>query len=133
MVPLGVPISRFERRPVPVQTWTITAGDPRYHRESSPISSIRCPNGSCPGEFFDLTEDQQLTEPAFVSHAGGVRVGTDGVLLGAGHRVDDGYETVYEPPLPTREFSAFGRGSSAARRCTRSPRPSGWSAGAHPR
>jgi hypothetical protein len=105
VIPLGVPISRFERRPVPVQTWTIkevTAGSPR------PVDGLpSLPERFVPGEFFDLTEDQQLTEPAFVSHAGGVRVGTDGARLGAGHRVDDGYETGYEPPLPSREFSPW--------------------------
>ena len=105
VIPLGVPISRFERRPVPVQKWTIetvTIGTPR---PAKGLQSL--PERFVPGEFFDLAEDQQLTEPAFVSRAGGVRVGTDGVQLGAGHRVDDGYETAYEPPLPEREFSGW--------------------------
>ncbi|MBB5926759.1 DUF6603 domain-containing protein [Streptomyces echinatus] len=103
VIPLGVPLSRFERRPVPVQKWTIkevTLGTPRPARG---LPSL--PERFVPGEFFDLTEDQQLSTPAFVSHAGGVRVGTDGVGLGPGHRVADGYETGYEPPLPTRQFS----------------------------
>ena len=52
-----------------------------------------------PGEFFDLTEDQQLTEPAFVTHASGIRIAVDDVVVGAGHRVDESYETEYEPPL----------------------------------
>ncbi|GAB2892357.1 hypothetical protein GCM10027074_70640 [Streptomyces deserti] len=105
VVPLGVPISRFERRPVPVQTWTVkevTLGTPR---PAAGLPSI--PERFVPGEFFDLTEDEQLTAPAFVSRAGGLRAGTDGIRLGAGHRVDDGYETGYEPPLPTREFSTW--------------------------
>ncbi|MEV0174616.1 DUF6603 domain-containing protein [Streptomyces sp. NPDC050803] len=105
VVPLGVPISRFERRPVPAQTWTIkdvTLGTPRP-AAGLPSLSERF----VPGEFFDLTEEAQLTEPAFVSRASGVRVGTDGVRVGPGHRVDDGYETGYEPRLPEREFSAW--------------------------
>lgn len=105
VVPLGVPISRFERRPVPAQTWTIQAVVLGVPRPTGILASL--PERFVPGEFFDLTEEQQLTEPAFVSHAGGVRVGTDSVLLGTGHRVDDGYETRYEPPLPTREFSPW--------------------------
>jgi hypothetical protein len=98
VVPLGVAISRFERRAVPVQKWTIkevTLGSPQ------PVDQLQSlPEQFVPGEFFDLTDDQQFTEPAFVTHAGGVRVGTDGVRLGAVHRVDDGYETGYEPPPP---------------------------------
>ncbi|MER7575058.1 DUF6603 domain-containing protein [Streptomyces sp. NPDC126514] len=105
VVPLGVPISRFERRPVPLQTWTlkeIKFGTPR------PAAGLpTLPERFVPGEFFDLTEEAQLTEPAFVSHAGGVQVGADGVRLGTGHRVDDGYETGYEPRLPQREFSGW--------------------------
>ncbi|WP_225877406.1 DUF6603 domain-containing protein, partial [Streptomyces resistomycificus] len=104
VVPLGVPISRFERRPVPVQTWTIaevTLGAPQPAAGLPPLAER-----FVPGEFFDLTEDQQLTEPAFVSHAGGLRTrADDGTRLGAGHHVDDGYETGYEPPLPERRFS----------------------------
>lgn len=104
-VPLGVPISRFERRPVPVQTWTIkeiTLGTTQ--------SAVGLPSLSerfVPGEFFDLTEDAQLGEPAFVSRAGGLRARGDGIVLGFGHRVDDGYETGYEPPLPERQFSLW--------------------------
>ena len=105
VVPLGVPISRFERRPVPVQTWTIQSVI--LGTRQTPDMLAPLPERFVPGEFFDLTEDQQLTEPAFVSYAGGVRVGTDGVLLGTGQRVDDGYETGYEPPLPAREFSPW--------------------------
>ncbi|WP_248960021.1 DUF6603 domain-containing protein [Sphaerisporangium perillae] len=105
VVPLGVPISRFQRRPVPVQTWTIQAVTVGTPQPAAVLASL--PERFVPGEFFDLTEDQQLTRPAFASHAGGVRVGTDGIRLGAGHRVDDGYETGYEPPLPQREFSPW--------------------------
>ncbi|MFJ8085803.1 DUF6603 domain-containing protein [Streptomyces sp. NPDC096205] len=105
VVPLGVPISRFERRPVPVQTWTvkeITFGDAQ---PADKLPSL--PEQFVPGEFFELTEEEQLTSPAFVRHAGGLRARTDGNRVGAGHRVDDGYETGYEPPLPTRQFSAW--------------------------
>lgn len=97
VLPLGVPFSRFERRPVPVQKWTIQAVTLGSPRPTAVLASL--PERFVPGEFFELNEDQQLTSPAFVSHAGGVRVGTDGVDLGRGHRVDDDYETAYEPPL----------------------------------
>ncbi|MEU0253800.1 DUF6603 domain-containing protein [Streptomyces sp. NPDC006184] len=105
VVPLGVPIARFERRPVPQQTWTIkdiTLGRPQPAAGLPSLSEQ-----FVPGEFFDLAEDAQLTEPAFVSRAGGLLAGTDGVRTGPGHRVDDGYETGYEPPLPERQFSVW--------------------------
>ncbi|WEO92974.1 DUF6603 domain-containing protein [Streptomyces sp. FXJ1.172] len=105
VVPLGVAFSRFERRPVPVQLWTIkevTLGTPQPADHLPPL-----PERFVPGDLFDLTEDEQLTRPAFASYAGGVQVGTDGALLGVGHRVDDRYETAYEPPLPTPQFSPW--------------------------
>lgn len=105
VVPLGVPISRFERRPVPTQTWTIKEITLGTTRPATGLPSL--PEQFVPGEFFELTEDAQLTEPAFVSRAGGLRAGTDGIALGVGHRVDDGYETGYEPPLPKKQFSLW--------------------------
>lgn len=105
VLPLGVPIGRFERRPIPEQTWTVaslTAGTPLEPRG---LPSL--PDRFVPGEFFDLTEEQQLSSPAFVTHAAGLRMTTDDVHLGPGHRVADRYETGYEPPPPDegpREF-----------------------------
>lgn len=105
VVPLGVPISRFERRPVPAQTWTIKEITLGATQPAAGLPSLS--ERFVPGEFFDLTEDAQLSEPAFVSRASGLRARTDGIVLGVGHRVDDGYETGYEPPLPEREFSLW--------------------------
>lgn len=105
VVPLGVPISRFERRPVPVQTWTIKEITLGTAQSAAGLPSLS--ERFVPGEFFDLTEDAQLSEPAFVSRAGGLRARGDGIVLGPGHRVDDGYETGYEPPLPERQFSLW--------------------------
>lgn len=116
VVPLGVPIARFERRPVPVQTWTIQSVVIGAPQPADVLASL--PERFVPGEFFNFTEDQQLTEPAFVSYAGGVRVGTDGELLGTGHRADDGFETVYEPPLLNREFSPWAGLFSLEAVCT---------------
>ncbi|MET8900872.1 DUF6603 domain-containing protein [Streptomyces sp. NPDC004538] len=105
VVPLGVPISRFERRPVPAQTWTIKEITLGTTQSATGLPSLA--ERFVPGEFFELTEDAQLTEPAFVSLAGGLRTGTDGIAVGVGHRVDDGYETGYEPPLPKKQFSLW--------------------------
>lgn len=104
VVPLGTPIRRFEGRPIAEQTWTITAvtlGSPRQFDPATPVVEP-----FIPGDFFALTEDQKLTGPAFESHPAGVSVGLDGADAGPGHRVDDSYETDYEPPRPAhiREF-----------------------------
>lgn len=124
VVPLGVRIARFEHRSVTAQTWTIasvTVGTlpPEPTRPEVTERFV-------PGEFFELPEEQRLTEPAFVTHASGVRLSVDDVAVGTGHRVDDDYETDYEPPLERgharwpgvyREDALFG--ASAALRLER--------------
>ncbi len=97
VVPLGVAIARFEHRSVAVQTWTIaavTVGS--LPPEATPASLTE---RFVPGEFFDLTEEQQLSAPAFQTHASGVRLAVDDVVVGTGHQAPDGYETAYEPAL----------------------------------
>jgi hypothetical protein len=97
VVPLGVRIARFEHRSVAAQTWTIVSVT--VGRLPPEPTRPEVTERFVPGEFFDLPEEQRLTEPAFVTHASGVRLSVDDVVVGAGHRVDDGYETGYEPPL----------------------------------
>lgn len=104
VVPLGTPITRFGGRSIAEQTWTIatvTLGSPRPVDQDVPITDL-----FIPGDFFALTEDQKLTGPAFESYPSGASVGLDGAAAGPGHRVDDSYETGYQPPraAPTREF-----------------------------
>jgi hypothetical protein len=104
VVPLGVAISRFGHHPVPGQTWTI--GQVSFGAAPVDKDLVSLPEKFVPGEFFTLTDDQQFGEPAFVTHAGGARVDTgENVRVGPGHRVDDGYETKYEPdrPVPPRQ------------------------------
>jgi hypothetical protein len=104
VLPLGTPIRRFQGRPIAEQTWTITAvtlGSPR------PIDpAVQLTELFIPGDFFALTEDQKLTVPAFEPHPSGASVGLDGASVGPGHRVDDSYETDYEPARAAhaREF-----------------------------
>lgn len=100
VVPLGVTFSRFERRPVATQKWTIAAVTVGEPQPEAILTSL--PERFVPGEYFDLDEDQQLTAHDFDSYAGGVRVGTDGASVAPGHRVVDSYETRYEPER-TRE------------------------------
>ncbi|OIJ66600.1 hypothetical protein WN71_017950 [Streptomyces mangrovisoli] len=106
VVPLGIAVSRFERRPVPTQTWTLASvtlgGTAKDAGHLPPV-----PERFVPGDFFDLDEERQLTAPALAEYAGGVLVPVEGTALGPGHRVDDGYETAYEPPLRPKEFTRW--------------------------
>lgn len=97
VVPLGVPIDRYQRLPVPPQTWIVKevglGAGPLDVKELDAV-----PERFVPGEFFAMNEEQQLATPGFVTRAGGLRLATDGLRMGTGHRVDDTYETGYKPP-----------------------------------
>src|SRR3954452_19807883 len=95
VVHLGVRISRFERRPVGPQQWTVAAVEVGGPQPAAVLSAL--PEWFVPGEYFDFDEEHQLSAPAFDTFAGGVRVGTDGASVHPGHRVVDSYETAYEP------------------------------------
>lgn len=104
VLPLGVRISRFERRPVAPQLWVVASVTVAGATSADGLSSL--PERFVPGEFFDLDEESQLTTAAFETHAGGVQWSPDGASVGGGHRVVDGYETAYEPER-TRETRSW--------------------------
>ena len=58
------------------------------------------------GQYFVLDEDEQLTAPPTAVHASGTRVQPAGASTGAGHLVDDSYETAYKPEQ-TRQRSPW--------------------------
>jgi hypothetical protein len=84
VVPLGGPITRFARTKVPAQEWDMV-GDGAAIRERF-----------VPGEFFDLSEEQQLTAPAFAEAKSGVSLSDKDVLTGSERPVEDTYETGYK-------------------------------------
>lgn len=84
VVPLGEPISRFARTRIPRQQWDMLG-------DGAPVT-----DRFIPGEFFDLTEDQQLTMPAFAEVQSGITISKQDVSLGPAHVVDDSYETGYK-------------------------------------
>jgi len=98
VVPLDFPITRYDRRHVAEQTWTIASVQLRGSSEvSDNLEDLK--ERFVRGDFFDLSEDAQLTAPPTVELHSGKRVKISDLDLGAAHRVDDGYETAYEPPL----------------------------------
>jgi hypothetical protein len=88
VVPLGEPIARFARTKVPGQRWDMTTGGP-------PVGDA-VTERFVPGEFFDLSADQQLVSPAFQQAKSGVSLSDGKVATGPFHLVDDMYETGYK-------------------------------------
>jgi hypothetical protein len=94
VLPLGPFFNRYGRQHISAQRWTIasvTIGTGSHHPTGQGEPAERFVRG----EFFDLTEDEQLTAPGVAVYTSGTRISTDGFSLGAGHLVDDGYETDY--------------------------------------
>jgi hypothetical protein len=98
VLPLGVFFNRYGRQRISAQRWIVTSvtiGEITFRPRADGEPAERFVRG----EFFDLTEDEQLTAPGVAVYTSGTRISTKGFELGAGHRVDDGYETHYlEPP-----------------------------------
>jgi hypothetical protein len=84
VVPLGRPITRFARTRVPRQQWDMLG-------DGFPVT-----DRFIPGEFFDLSEDEQLTAPAFTEAQSGITISDKDVVQGPAHVVDDSYETGYK-------------------------------------
>ncbi len=97
VVPLDVVFTKYSRRRVAEQRWAITSVQVGVVQPADRLGDLV--ERFVRGELFDLTEDEQLTAPPTSTHNSGKQVVTGGFRLGAGHRVDDGYETAYEPPL----------------------------------
>jgi hypothetical protein len=102
-MPLGIAISRFQQQPIPEQTWTL--------REVVAPTRDQFP----PGELLNLTDDEKLSQPAFIWWPSG------GALAAASTGVPDdlpswdtGYETslVQDPtPIPGQAlFATFAAG-----------------------
>lgn len=92
MLPLGVFFNRYGRAHISAQRWSIisvTIGRTTFVPTGAGGPAERFVRG----EFFDLTEDEQLTAPGLVTYPSGTSISTKGFALGGGHRVDDGYET----------------------------------------
>ncbi|WP_328399682.1 DUF6603 domain-containing protein [Nocardia sp. NBC_00403] len=107
VVPLGIAINRFHRRGVPTQTWQITSAhlDPEIELPRT----IPVPEQFVPGEYFAMSDDEQLGRGAFEQHTGGFALSnTAAVKPGPAHVMDDRYETGYKvepgwfpaPPAP---------------------------------
>ncbi|WP_051022616.1 DUF6603 domain-containing protein [Nocardia pneumoniae] len=93
VVPLDKPFNRFHRLTVPDQTWRIAAV--RFGTTDAPKRKP-VPERFVPGEYFAMTNDEQLTRPAFEELIGGFELSDTEPEPGGAHLVDDRYETGYE-------------------------------------
>ncbi len=94
IVPLDVEINRFHRFGVPRQTWRL---DKVRLNPRNPV-----PAGSevtarfVPGEFFTLSDQEQLGRPAFEERRSGAVLSDTIVQPTTSRAVDERYETAYE-------------------------------------
>ncbi len=97
VIPLDIQIARFQRKPVPPQTWSILSanlapavpaalGDPILDRFA-------------PGDFLDLTQDQQLSRPSFEQFDSGVIMTPVDLLFPDFRAPDTSYEVLLEPDI----------------------------------
>ncbi|WP_067856999.1 DUF6603 domain-containing protein [Nocardia shimofusensis] len=94
VVPLQRKIARFHRVTIPEQEWTFT----EVELEPNNRADLNRPteNLFVPGEFFAMTEEHQLTAPAFERHPSGYALTETDLDIGTPRLADDTYETDYE-------------------------------------
>ena len=62
-VPFDIQISRFQQQPIPAQTWSIASA--AISPAIPAALGARTQDSFPPGELLDLTDDEQLSRPAF--------------------------------------------------------------------
>ncbi|MEU5524899.1 DUF6603 domain-containing protein [Streptomyces sp. NPDC047860] len=94
IVPLETLVQRFHRLGVPAQSWRL---EPVERTSGTPLPTFGpATERFVPGEYFALTDEQQLTSDAFMELPSGVRLAGSDVRPGERHLVDDSYETGYK-------------------------------------
>lgn len=110
VVPLGVIVDRYGHHRIDPQQWDLTA----ISFSSLPdVASADDPPTAefVRAEFFDLTDDEQLTAPGSAAMRSGARTNLRTLQIEGAQFVNDSYQTVYEPPAPaaTPPKSWYGR------------------------
>jgi hypothetical protein len=105
VVPLDVPFNRFHRIGVPEQTWRLA--QVRLNPRGNPVPPGREVTARfVPGEYWALTDDEQLGRAAFEERRSGAELSDTIVQPGETRDADERYETAYEvddawfPPQP---------------------------------
>jgi hypothetical protein len=104
-VPFDIAVSRFQQQPIQPQTWSIAAAAlaPDVPAALGNLTQDRF----APGQFETLTEDQQLSRPAFELMDSGVAMTPVGGVHSDLRPVDTDYETVLIPDLTPIPFEIF--------------------------
>lgn len=94
-VPIGIPISRVGRSPVPGGTATVQV-------TATGISSSPNVGQFAMAQFVDLTDDEKLARPSFEPYQDGLLLGPSATVLSAEQLTTGSYETVFVPDQPQR-------------------------------
>jgi hypothetical protein len=106
VVPLGVNIQRIGTSPVP---GGVTLGIPSVAVTGVTTTGLTSLDDRfAPAQFFDLSDDDKLSRPAFEVLDAGVRVQTDGFARGGSRNGDLEYETVVVDDRASRPTSQTG-------------------------
>jgi hypothetical protein len=106
VVPLGVQIQRIGSSPVPGGVTLQISSVSVTGVATSGLSSLD--DDFAPAQFFDLSDDDKLSRPAFESLGAGVRVETAGFARGGSHDAELAYETVVVDDRATKPAVAAG-------------------------
>ncbi|HET6315237.1 MAG TPA: DUF6603 domain-containing protein, partial [Chloroflexota bacterium] len=100
VVPLEMTVDRVgQARPAGGARFSI---DPLATVGGRPIQTNPLKDKFARAQYFDMTDDEKLSAPAFESMAAGVEIGSAGLTYGAGVETTTDYETlIYKPMTPT--------------------------------
>ena len=93
-VPLGTEINRFHRITVPAQAWRLEKVELNPRKPVPPGTPLQ--GRFVPGEFWELTDDDQLGRAAFEDHPCGAELSDTTVRATESRAADERYETEYE-------------------------------------
>jgi hypothetical protein len=108
VVPLGMTVDRVgQARPVGGARFSI---DPFATVGGRQMSTNTLNDKFARAQYFDMTDDEKLSAPAFESMSAGVEIGTSGLTHGAGVQSTTDYETlIYKPlaetPIPGEAYA----------------------------
>ena len=91
LVPLGVTISRYNRQPIGPQRWDVSA--PVLGEGNPALSAGEEREQFAPAAFLDMTDDAQLSRPAFETFRAGLSLVEGGVVIDESRLIDFDYET----------------------------------------
>lgn len=102
-VPLALSIERFDRLPVAAQSWDITGA--RLGERPAPLEhEIR--EEFAPGQFIALTDDQQLSRPAFERFRAGIQLLSGEVEMAPSRPADIDFEVKIIPEGTSFDMAA---------------------------